>query len=117
MTDLAPGPVNGGHQHRTAASRQQSKSCPRTGTPGAIRGCVASSSRVSERTLAMGSPGGHATAAETLDTYSHLWPDADNTTRTTTDSALEINPAADTGQNRATSNILAAQLLKASELA
>ena len=24
---------------------------------------------------------GHATAAETLDTYSHLWPDSDDQTR------------------------------------
>lgn len=38
---------------------------------------------------------GHATAAETLDTYSHLWPDADDTTRTAVDSALKISPAAD----------------------
>jgi integrase len=35
---------------------------------------------------------GHATAAETLDTYSHLWPDSDDTTRTAVDSALKINP-------------------------
>jgi len=39
---------------------------------------------------------GHATAAETLDTYSHLWPDADDTTRTAIDSVLKIYPAADT---------------------
>lgn len=39
---------------------------------------------------------GHATAAETLDTYSHLWPDADDTTRTAVDSVLKIDPAADT---------------------
>lgn len=39
---------------------------------------------------------GHATAAETLDTYSHLWPDADDTTRAAVDSALgKINRAAD----------------------
>jgi integrase len=31
---------------------------------------------------------GHATAAETLDTYSHLWPDSDDTTRSAVDSAL-----------------------------
>jgi integrase len=38
---------------------------------------------------------GHATAAETLDTYSHLWPDSDDTTRTAVDSVLgKINPAA-----------------------
>jgi integrase len=39
---------------------------------------------------------GHATAAETLDTYSHLWPDADNTTRTAADSALKIDSITDT---------------------
>jgi integrase len=39
---------------------------------------------------------GHATAAETLDTYSHLWPDADDTTRTAVDSVLKIDTAADT---------------------
>jgi integrase len=38
---------------------------------------------------------GHATAAETLDTYSHLWVDADDTTRTAVESVLKINPAAD----------------------
>jgi integrase len=44
---------------------------------------------------------GHATAAETLDTYSHLWPDADDTTRTAVDSVLKINPAADTARTKA----------------
>lgn len=39
---------------------------------------------------------GHATAAETLETYSHLWPDADDTTRTAVDSVLKIDSAADT---------------------
>ena len=33
---------------------------------------------------------GHATAAETLDTYSHLWPDSDDTTRAAVDSALML---------------------------
>lgn len=31
---------------------------------------------------------GHATAAETLDTYSHLWPDSDDRTRAAVDVAL-----------------------------
>jgi len=31
---------------------------------------------------------GHATAAETLDTYSHLWPDSDDRTREAIDSVL-----------------------------
>ena len=31
---------------------------------------------------------GHASAAETLDTYSHLWPDSDDRTRTAVDSVL-----------------------------
>lgn len=31
---------------------------------------------------------GHASAAETLDTYSHLWPDSDDRTRDAVDSAL-----------------------------
>ena len=30
----------------------------------------------------------HATAAETLDTYSHLWPDSDDRTRQAVDSQL-----------------------------
>ena len=30
---------------------------------------------------------GHASAAETLDTYSHLWPDSDDRTREAVDSA------------------------------
>jgi hypothetical protein len=39
---------------------------------------------------------GHATAVETLDTYSHLWPDSDDTTRTAVDSVLsKINLTAD----------------------
>ena len=39
----------------------------------------------------------HATAAETLDTYSHLWPDSDDTSRAAIDSALgsKINRRAD----------------------
>jgi integrase len=31
---------------------------------------------------------GHASAAETLDTYSHLWPDSDERTRAAVDSVL-----------------------------
>ena len=31
---------------------------------------------------------GHATAAETLDTYSHLWPDSDDRTREAIDTVL-----------------------------
>jgi integrase len=31
---------------------------------------------------------GHASAAETLDTYSHLWPDSDDRTRAAVDSVL-----------------------------
>jgi integrase len=37
---------------------------------------------------------GHATAAETLDTYSHLWPDSDDTTRAAVDSVLTTSPTA-----------------------
>lgn len=37
----------------------------------------------------------HATAAETLDTYLHLWPDSDDTTRAAVDSALKITRPAD----------------------
>jgi integrase len=33
-------------------------------------------------------PLGHASAAETLDTYSHLWPDSDDRTRAAVDSVL-----------------------------
>jgi integrase len=35
---------------------------------------------------------GHATAAETLDTYSHLWPDSDDRTRDAIDSVLGTVP-------------------------
>ena len=31
---------------------------------------------------------GHASAAETLDTYSHLWPDSEDTTRAAVDAVL-----------------------------
>jgi site-specific recombinase XerD len=31
---------------------------------------------------------GHASAAETLDTYSHLWPDSDDRTRAAVDAVL-----------------------------
>lgn len=33
---------------------------------------------------------GHASAAETLDTYSHLWPDSEDRTRDAVDSALDV---------------------------
>ena len=32
---------------------------------------------------------GHACAAETLDTYSHLWPDSEDRTREAVDAVLE----------------------------
>lgn len=38
---------------------------------------------------------GHASAAETLDTYSHLWPDSEDRTRIAVDSVLGAEPAAD----------------------
>jgi hypothetical protein len=37
--------------------------------------------------------GGHASAAETLDTYSHLWPDSDDRTREAVDEVLRESPA------------------------
>jgi integrase len=36
---------------------------------------------------------GHSSAAVTLDTYSHLWPDADETTRVAVELALGARPA------------------------
>ena len=36
---------------------------------------------------------GHASAAETLDTYSHLWPDSDDRTRAAVDSMLGTGAA------------------------
>jgi integrase len=39
---------------------------------------------------------GHATAAETLDTYAHLWPDSDDRTREAIDSVLGAGPSAGT---------------------
>jgi integrase len=38
---------------------------------------------------------GHASAAETLDTYSHLWPDSEDRTRTAVDSVLGTQATAD----------------------
>jgi integrase len=38
---------------------------------------------------------GHATAAETLDTYSHLWPDSEDRTRQAVDDVLRSGGAAD----------------------
>ncbi|MEP6698072.1 MAG: tyrosine-type recombinase/integrase [Pseudonocardiales bacterium] len=42
---------------------------------------------------------GHASAAETLDTYSHLWPDSEDRTRGAVDSVLGVHSvfAADPG--------------------
>jgi len=37
---------------------------------------------------------GHATAAETLDTYSQLWPDSDDRTRVAVDSVLGASSGA-----------------------
>ena len=36
---------------------------------------------------------GHATAAETLDTYAHLWPDSEDQTRAAIDSVLGTSGA------------------------
>ena len=44
---------------------------------------------------------GHASAAETLDTYSHLWPDSDDRTREAVDSALGVGAGAVVGRLRA----------------
>lgn len=38
---------------------------------------------------------GHASAVETLDTYSHLLPDSDDRTREAVDSVLALAPVAD----------------------
>lgn len=43
---------------------------------------------------------GHATAAETLDTYSHLWPDSDDRTREAVDAILgDVPPACPEGES------------------
>lgn len=34
---------------------------------------------------------GHASASETLDTYSHLWPDSEDRTRRAIDDVLKTN--------------------------
>jgi integrase len=44
--------------------------------------------RYGERVKTVQARLGHATAADTLDTYSHLWPDSDDRTRDAVDSAL-----------------------------
>lgn len=44
---------------------------------------------------------GHASAVETLDIYSHLWPDADDDTRRAIESTFGITPAALQGEARA----------------
>ena len=41
---------------------------------------------------------GHASAAETLDTYSHLWPDSDDRTREAIDSAAAETAESDLSQ-------------------
>ena len=38
---------------------------------------------------------GHSSAAETLDTYSHLWPDSEDRTRLAVDQVLGVDTAAD----------------------
>ena len=43
---------------------------------------------------------GHASAAETLDTYSHLWPDSDDRTRTAVDAVLLADSARTEGVGR-----------------
>jgi integrase len=45
---------------------------------------------------------GHASATETLDTYSHLWPSSDERTRTVVERAWNDAPAERT-RNEATS--------------
>ena len=42
---------------------------------------------------------GHASAAEALDTYSHLWPDSDDRTRAAIDSVLGEQPPGDRDQS------------------
>jgi len=43
---------------------------------------------------------GHASAAETLDTYSHLWPDSENRTRAAVDEVLgpRVSPTCHAGE-------------------
>jgi integrase len=47
---------------------------------------------------------GHATAAETLDTYSHLWPDSDDRTREAIDSVLGEGGAREGGDSVGTAD-------------
>ena len=39
---------------------------------------------------------GHASASETLDTYSHLWPDSQDRTRQAIDEVLGVHPTEST---------------------
>jgi hypothetical protein len=43
---------------------------------------------------------GHKDAAETLNTYSHLWPDSDDRTREAIDTALGVPALADSLRTR-----------------
>lgn len=44
---------------------------------------------------------GHATAAETLDTYGHLWPDSEHTTRAAFDAVFNPKPVASKKEDQA----------------
>ena len=68
---------------------------------------------------------GHASAAETLDTYSHLWPDSDDRTRAAVDSVLGQSPGdrlrnflgTNWGLQRCADHVSAGQRREAEELA
>jgi integrase len=96
--------------HRSTCSAHRSKSRPRRGAPDWVtfhdlRHYYASllirhgeSVKVVQKRL------GHATATETLDTYSHLWPDSEDRTREAVDTVLGASKeAAGEGTSEGTS--------------
>ncbi|CUR54549.1 hypothetical protein NOCA2190006 [metagenome] len=53
-----------------------------------VTSCVALLIRHGESVKTVQARRGHASATETLDTYSHLWPDSEDRTRDAVDSVL-----------------------------
>ena len=56
------------------------------------------SERVSRQVKVVQERLGHASAAETLDTYSHLWPDSEDQTRAAVDAVLGSSCVTDVSQ-------------------
>ena len=89
------GRANGEHFRQSGAARPSGRGPARSGPPRAAADHASLLIRHGESVTTVQARLGHSSATETLDTYSHRWPDSDDRTREAVDAVLGARRVAD----------------------